>query len=169
MDLPIDNQITSVDVAFYEMKATHDDAFRCVLRAARHYTIHPDYIYTILKQEAGTTGEYRQNESDGTHDIGDMQINYETWAREFRRLGYQVDWRRVLKNQCDNILVGTKIIKLRQSTAKDALTAMANYHWFSTASNKQPHLKYKSEILPKYRAILREKQVFISTLQLAKN
>lgn len=167
MAIAIDNTITAIDLAYYESKAQHDNKFKCILRAARHYKIHPDYIYTIVKQEAGTTGKYRRNKSDGTHDMGDMQINYETWAREFARLGYKVDWHRVLTNQCDNIIVGTKIMKIRQGTSNDALTAMANYHWYVTAENNAPHFVYKKEIAIKYRAILKDKQNFISAMQLA--
>ena len=146
MDIPIDNTITSMDLAFYEYKANKGEKLAtCVIKAARHYKIHPDYIYTIAKQEAGTTGEYRRNKSDGTHDMGQMQINYETWAEEFLRLGFKVDWSRVLYDLCDNVFVGTKIIELRQGTAKNALTAMANYHWFVNAKNKAPQNNKKEQ------------------------
>ncbi|RYU63796.1 transglycosylase SLT domain-containing protein [Aliivibrio finisterrensis] len=170
MDIPIDNTITSMDLAFYEYKANKGEKLAtCVIKAARHYKIHPDYIYTIAKQEAGTTGEYRRNKSDGTHDIGQMQINYETWAEEFLRLGFKVDWSRVLYDLCDNVFVGTKIIELRQGTAKNALTAMANYHWFVNAKNKAPHFVYRKHITKKYKRLQKEKERFNESNQLVMN
>ncbi|MBF4374384.1 transglycosylase SLT domain protein [Vibrio anguillarum] len=164
MDLPIDNAISTIDKAFYEYKTEKSgELFQCIIKAANTYQIHPDYIYTIAKWENGTTGKYRRNKSDGTHDMGQMQINYETWAREFKRLGYVVDWHRVLNNLCDNIMVGTKIIKLRQGSAKDALTAMANYHWFESAKNNKPHYDYKSEITIVYQSVLEEKMKYLQS------
>lgn len=170
MDLPIDNQITQADVAYYHHLA-HDKKVsiaKCILRAAKHYSVHPDYIYAIAKQEAGTTGKYNRN-SDGTHDMGDMQINYERWAVEFKRLGFRIDWKRVLNNQCDNVLVGTKIIQMRQGSAKNALTAMANYHYFEKAKNNAPHYRYKVLVSKHYKTILKDKAAFVSATFLSSN
>ncbi len=168
MELPIDNDISSIDTAYYEFLATerNDELAHCTLKAARQFSVHPDYIYSIAKQEAGTTGEYRRN-ADSTHDVGQMQINYERWAKEFIRLGFKVDWVRVLNNLCDNVMVGTKIIELRQSTAKDALTAMANYHYFRNVKNNAPHFRYKKLVGKHYKRLLKDKERFISEHYLA--
>lgn len=169
IDLPIDNNTTAMDVAFYEQKAKKNSAFICILKAASHLNIHPDYIYTIWKLEGGTTGSYNRNKSDGTHDIGDMQINYETWAKEFIRLGFRVDWKRVLNNQCDNFYVGSKIIKLRLNNAKTVFTGLSNYHWYSTAKNSAPHYVYKKKLIPVYRSILKDKATYIKNQSLTFN
>ena len=169
IDLPIDNNITAMDVAFYEQKAKTNSAFICILKAADQLKIHPDYIYTIWKLEGGKTGAYNRNKSDGTHDIGDMQINYETWAEEFLRLGYAVNWTRVLKNQCDNFYVGSKIIKMRLKNAKTVFTGLANYHWYATAKSNKPHYVYKKKLIPTYRAILKDKASYIKTITVSFN
>lgn len=163
IDLPIDNTIDVTDIQYYEHKfdTTGDPLYRCILQAAKQWHVHPDYIYVIARQENGTTGKYRKNESDGTHDVGRMQINYETWAVEFQRLGFHVDWRRVLFDLCDNVSVGTKIIQIRQGSADDALTAMANYHWFASANNNRPHFDYKAKITPIYEKLLTDKLDFL--------
>lgn len=162
-DIPVNNAYTSSDIAFYQYKAsqTNNPLYGCILRAARKFKVHPDYIYVIAKLENGKTGEYRRNESDGTHDVGKMQINYETWAREFTRLGFYVDWPRVIHNLCDNVDVGTKIIQLRQKSATNAITAMANYHWFASAKNNKPHMTYRARVTPAYRALIEEKIRFL--------
>ncbi|WP_390240751.1 transglycosylase SLT domain-containing protein [Vibrio sp. R78045] len=163
MDLPIDNEITVTDVAYYEylFEEKGMELAKCTLRAARHYKVHPDYIFTIAKQEAGTTGEYNKNK-DGTHDVGKMQINYERWAVEFLRLGFKIDWARVLTNLCDNVLVGTKIIEMRQKSSKNALTAMANYHYFVNGKNPKLHYKYKGHIEKHYLRLQKSKNDFIN-------
>ena len=171
--LPIDNTITQTDASYYEYLYTErrQPLARCVLRAARQFDVHPDYIYAIAKQEAGTTGKYNRN-NDGTHDVGQMQINYERWAVEFKRMGYRVDWSRVLHNLCDNVMVGTVIIKHRQSTAKDALTAMANYHYFRNVKHNAPHFRYRRLVGKHYQRLLKDKQRFIKNHyqpKLAKN
>ncbi|MGF1756211.1 transglycosylase SLT domain-containing protein, partial [Vibrio makurazakiensis] len=147
MELPIDNAINQVDSAYYiHQTKIGNELGLCVLTAARYFEVHPDYIWTIAQQEAGKTGEFSTN-NDGTHDLGQMQINYEVWSKEFDRLGYVVDWTRVFNNLCDNVFVATKIIKMRQKGVSDAYTAMANYHWFYKAKYNRPHLKYKKHIV----------------------
>lgn len=166
-DLPINHTMSDYDVAYYQTLAksenVRDPIATCLLKAARKYKIHPDYIYTIAMAEGGATGKYRKN-NDGTHDMGVMQINYETWAVEFPRIGYKVDWRMTLKNTCTNVEAGTIIYRYRSKGVKDELTAMANYHWYVNAKeNKKPHYVYKNRITPIYLALLQDKKEFMTT------
>lgn len=163
MELAIDHTMTSADSAYYQTLSTHDlphePLATCILRAAKKVKVHPDYLYTLSMAEGGRAGKYNQNR-DGTHDIGVMQINYERWAVEFPRIGYKIDWRKVLKKTCSNVEAGAIIFRYRAKGVQDELTAMANYHWYSTVKNNGPHLKYKKRVAKIYLALLQDKQKF---------
>lgn len=164
--LPLDHDISTYDMAYYQTlaqsQAQREPIANCILRAAKKYNIHPDYIFTLAMAEGGTTGKYRKN-NDGTHDMGIMQINYERWAKDMPRIGYQVDWRKVLKNTCSNVEAGTIIFKHRSRNVSDTLTALANYHWYVNVDMNRPHHVYKARVKRIYTDLLRDKQAFIET------
>ncbi|EGQ9239457.1 lytic transglycosylase domain-containing protein [Vibrio vulnificus] len=165
-NLSIDHIISPTDQSYYEALIQYDTPEvprnRCILQAARKYSVHPDYIYTLSMAEGGETGKYRKN-NDGTHDIGDMQINYERWAIDIERIGFKVDWVMALKHTCTNIEIGAIIFKHRSSGVTDELTAMANYHWYVNTSFNDPHFTYKKRISRIYLDVLKDKQRFTKT------
>ncbi|MEI8659218.1 transglycosylase SLT domain-containing protein [Vibrio sp. Hal054] len=158
--------VSPTDSAYYHQLTRFDTErlplFNCILYASNKINVHPDYIYTLVMAEGGTMGKYRRNK-DGTHDMGIMQINYETWAVDLPRIGWKADWRMVLKNTCSNIELGTIIYQHRAEKAKDELTGLANYHWYSTAKNKGPHFTYKERIERILKDIRADKAKFAST------
>ncbi|USD35517.1 MULTISPECIES: transglycosylase SLT domain-containing protein [Vibrio] len=167
-DIPIDHDVSQQQIAYYQQIAASESKrepiARCILRASRILNVHPNYLYTISIAEGGRTGKYRQN-ADKTHDIGVMQINYETWAVELPRIGYSITpqyWAKVLKNTCTNVLVGGVIFKHRAKPAQDSLTAMANYHWYSMAENKAPHIRYKKRLVKIYDDLIKDQTDFIN-------
>ncbi|WP_281188453.1 transglycosylase SLT domain-containing protein [Vibrio harveyi] len=165
-DLAINHQIYPSDLSYYQelikYDTPQDPINKCILQAAKKYKVHPDYIYTLSMAEGGTTGKYRKN-NDGTHDMGIMQINYERWAIDMPRIGYQVDWRLALKHTCTNIEVGTIIFKHRAKGVQNELTAMANYHWFVNVDKNKPHYVYKKRIARIYLALQQDKERFANT------
>ncbi|MCG9579571.1 transglycosylase SLT domain protein [Vibrio tubiashii] len=168
-DIPIDNQMTPDAISYYETLSEYEvngePLGLCILRAARKLDVHADYIYTIAIAEGGESGKYSKN-ADGTHDMGVMQINYERWWHEIKKIGYQVDWRKVLKQTCSNVLVGGIIYRHRAKPAKGAYEAISNYHWYSMVKNKAPHLRYKARIVPIYEDIVRDRETFQKTGEL---
>lgn len=165
-DIPIDHTMDVKAVSYYEQLGQYlvnqEPLGKCILKAARKVNVHPDYIYTIAIAEGGTSGKYSKN-ADGTHDMGLMQINYERWWHEAKRIGYQVDWRKVLKQPCTNVLLGSIIYRYRSKPAKGAYEAMANYHWYSMVENKKPHIRYRTRLVPIYEAIVNDRKAYERT------
>ncbi|CCO46790.1 putative transglycosylase SLT domain protein [Vibrio nigripulchritudo SOn1] len=168
-DIPIDHTMTQNQVSYFEQIAAKESSrepiANCILKVSNVLNIHANYLYSISMAEGGRTGKYSKN-ADGTHDIGVMQINYERWAVDLPRIGYAVDpsyWRKVLKNTCSNVLVAGIIYRHRAKPANDALTAMANYHWYSSVKNKAPHIRYKKRIARIYKDISADQKSFEKT------
>lgn len=168
-DVPIDHIMTESQISYYEQIAARESSrepiANCILKVSKALNIHANYLYSISMAEGGQTGKYSKN-ADGTHDMGVMQINYERWAIDLPRIGYSTPptyWRKVLKNTCSNVLVGGIIYRHRAKPAKDALTAMANYHWYSSVKNKAPHIRYKSRISRIYNDIIEDQKSFEKT------
>lgn len=166
VDIPVDHTMDTVTVAYYDVLSAHlvnnEPLARCVIKAAKKLNVHPDYIYTIAIAEGGTSGEYSKN-ADGTHDMGVMQINYERWWSEIKRIGYKVDWRKALHQPCTNVQLGGIIFRYRAKPAKGAYEAMANYHWYSSVENKKPHIRYRERLIPIYKAIVADRERFAKT------
>ena len=74
--------------------------------AARHYNIHKEVLSAVLAVEGGRTGMKKRN-SNGSYDIGPMQIN-STWLSELRQRG--ISEYAVTYDYCTNILVGAWIL-----------------------------------------------------------
>ncbi len=114
----------------------------CVLEAARYYDIPSNALLAIISTERGKNGHKMLN-TNGTYDLGHMQINTSTFAREIAPMGFSVEdaqWR-----GCLNIYMGAYLIKkhLVRTPNADFWDNLANYH------SKTPthHARYKSNLL----------------------
>lgn len=78
----------------------------CVFKTAEKYQLPPRLLFAVLKVEGGQVGQMRAN-SNGTYDIGPMQIN--TWW--IQKFAPYVSPTKILYNGCVNVQVGAWILK----------------------------------------------------------
>jgi soluble lytic murein transglycosylase-like protein len=109
----------------------------CIEYAARRADISPYIVAGILAQEGGTVGKRHYN-SNGTYDIGPMQIN-SIWLATLARYG--VAEPDILYNGCANVYVGTWILRQEINRSPGNLPqAVGSYH-SKTAIYRDRYLK----------------------------
>jgi hypothetical protein len=90
------------------------DVALCLDQAAQLQDVPVQVIITFLKTEGGDIGVSSRN-SDGSHDLGAMQINDSTWLPLLSQLNFNGDKaltrKELLYNPCYNINVGTWIFR----------------------------------------------------------
>lgn len=102
----------------------------CVLAAAEHYGIDRRILQGVLKAEGGWPG-LRQRNSNGTYDMGPMQIN-SIWLPRLQQLGLTES--AVVNDVCTNVSVGSWILarELKRSGASPNTAAywqaVGRYH-----------------------------------------
>jgi hypothetical protein len=102
----------------------------CLLAAAEHYGIDRRILQGVLKAEGGWPG-LRQRNSNGTYDMGPMQIN-SIWLPRLQQMGLSESL--VVNDVCTNIGVGSWILarELKRSGASPNTSAywqaVGRYH-----------------------------------------
>ncbi|MGH8159369.1 MAG: lytic transglycosylase domain-containing protein [Rhodanobacter sp.] len=104
---------------------------QCIAGASKHYQVHQDIIRAVLRTEGGSVGRVSWN-SNGTYDIGPMQINSSHLAELAH---YGITEAVLLKNECLNVYIGTWMIKKEIVSAPDLWTGLGNYHSHSSTYN----------------------------------
>lgn len=130
------------------------DRAACVRTAATRYKVPEDLIWTILKTEGGTTGKVSRN-SNGTFDMGEMQIN----TVHLQSPPYQFESRGITRemlvnNQCLNIQVGTYMLAYEIARAPSFWKGVTNYH------SRTPHkaAAYLGKVLRNLASVQQETQ-----------
>ena len=97
---------------------------QCIYTAASRFNLPLKAIYAILAVEGGTVGKINHN-SNGTYDIGPMQIN-SIWLKTFS--GY-ITKEQLIYNGCVNVHVGAWILRANINQAGGNFwTGVGNYH-----------------------------------------
>lgn len=104
----------------------------CLLAAAHHQNIPPAVLWGLWGVERGWPGASVEN-SDGSHDLGSLQINDRTWIDRIARLQFGGDRKlatlRVQYDGCYNAQVGAWIFAQELAAANgDLATAIGHYH-----------------------------------------
>ncbi len=120
----------------------------CIFAAAQTYAVPPSVILGILDVEGGKVGMASRN-TNGTHDLGPMQINT-IWIPGLARywgVSQQVALKMVRDNECVNIGVGAWILRSKINQTGSLSKGIAWYH------SATPHLgsKYKAKVLAAMR------------------
>lgn len=79
----------------------------CWDQAARRYDIPVELLHAIARHESGLNPRARNTNSNGSRDIGLMQINAETWLPQLARFGITETQ---LLDPCINLNVGAWIL-----------------------------------------------------------
>ena len=102
----------------------------CLQQAADHYRVPAALVRAILKTEGGRPGQAVRN-SNGSHDLGPMQINT-TWLATLQLRGITLAM--VRDDYCVNVAVGTWILAREmqrippQASTGQVWQAVAGYH-----------------------------------------
>ena len=102
----------------------------CLIEASHYYKIPPAAMIGILHVEGGRIGRESGPNSDGSYDLGPMQINTQ-WLPELARAwGVSVrKARAVLRDDgCMNVKVAAWILHKNISEAGSVYTGIAHYH-----------------------------------------
>ena len=123
-------------------------AERCVGEVAAHYGINSQILEAILRVEGGSVGLRRAN-TNGTYDLGPMQINT-LWLPVLRARG--VDAHLLQWNYCANVAVGAWILATHIKSAGAAIgtpefwQAVGRYHSNTPIHNTQYALRVWHQI-----------------------
>lgn len=135
----------------------------CILAAAQMQDLHPMAVVTIMKVEGGKVGEVSQN-TNGSVDIGPMQINDKVWVSEVADLHFNGDKKRaynaLLNDGCYNVHVGAWILRQAIDNSNgNVMEGIGRYH-SSTPKHKT-----------KYQALFKKQfmNMFGDTLGLKKS
>jgi len=96
----------------------------CFDAAARHYRLHPALLRAIARQESGMNPRAIGKNTNGTLDLGLMQINT-SWLPKLARAGIS---RERLMDPCTNIIVGAWVLHDAVSRHGLSWKAVGVYH-----------------------------------------
>lgn len=115
---------TLADIATMPIHALPAAEVRCIEHAAHYYRLPVAIVTAVRRQEAGRTGAVHEN-SNGTIDIGPMQINsihLPTLAR------YGITFEKLRDDLCVNIHVGAWMLAKSIRARGDLWKGVGDYH-----------------------------------------
>ncbi len=116
----------------------------CIFAASQTYSVPAPVLLGILHVEGGRVGQAVRN-TNGTHDLGPMQINT-LWMPELAR-HWKVSEAHALKmvrdDACINIGVGAWILRKKMNDTGSLYQGIA---WYHSATPRHGH-KYRDKVL----------------------
>jgi soluble lytic murein transglycosylase-like protein len=122
-----------------------DVPLHCINEAAIQYHLPSKLIISILEVEQGKVGQTVKN-SNGTYDIGPMQIN-SSWLPELKEHG--ITQHDIQYDGCKNIQVGAWILSKKIARRNDFLVGVGDYNSHTPQYNK----KYSFQVRVKFSQI----------------
>lgn len=131
--------LMGIIAAVMSLMATSASAF-CFKEAGEFYGTNPLVLYAIAKQESGfRSAIYNRNNSDGSYDIGLMQIN-SSWLGVLSRYG--ISESDLVKNPCLNVYVGAWLLSNNMSRyVKDREGFWSAVGAYNAGTSKKNHHK----------------------------
>ncbi|WP_247744469.1 lytic transglycosylase domain-containing protein [Sulfitobacter sp. R18_1] len=126
----------------------------CIIAAASTFNIDPLIIAGIMKTEGGKVGRYSTN-SNGTLDLGPMQINDGVWIDEVANTFFLGDEnmarQKLLNDGCFNIKAGAWILRQNIDLSDgNVLEGIGRYHSW-TPKHKT---RYQSKFMENYNNMM---------------
>ncbi len=134
------------------MSASATALAACLMLAAETYQVPPTVLLGILHVEGGRVGQEVGPNTNGTYDLGPMQINT-VWLPELAR-HWQVDEatarRWVRDDGCVNFGVAAWILRGRIDRTGDLVMGIAHYH------SATPHIgaRYATKVVNAIRRLV---------------
>jgi soluble lytic murein transglycosylase-like protein len=122
----------------------------CVENIAAFYDVPVELIAGVRLQEGGKVCGVDGPRYDGSYDLGPMQIN--TWwykNHDFNLNNFGVSKTEVSCNYCQNISIGTWILKRQLDRYKDLDKALSAYN-----SGKPKYNGYSTKVLNKIKKFI---------------
>lgn len=125
----------------------------CIMAAAQIQSVPPAALVTILSVEGGRIGHVSRN-SNGSSDLGPMQINDKVWAPIVADMHFDGDKEKAVQalrdNGCYNIHIGAWILKQQVDHANgDLVEGIGLYH----SHTKKHKEKYKGYFIKRFQKI----------------
>lgn len=125
----------------------------CMVSAATLQSLPPQVMFGLYKTEGGHVGQWTTN-TNGSHDIGPLQINDATWLQKIADLQFGGDkdlaMNALLNDGCYNVNVGAWIFRQYLNEAHgDYATAIGYYNSHSpgpAASYREKFLRSLEEL-----------------------
>jgi soluble lytic murein transglycosylase-like protein len=102
----------------------------CLLMAAQTYNVPPAVMLGIMHVEGGRVGQAVGPNSNGSYDLGPMQINT-LWVPKLAkhwRVSTNVAYRMVKDDGCVNVNVAAWILRQKLNESGNLTLAIAHYH-----------------------------------------
>lgn len=127
---------------------------RCVYESAEINQISPSLLVVIKRTESGlkVTPDIINVNTDGSEDIGVMQINYPVWKTELQRLKNIDLARNDLLDICNNVHISAMIFKHHLKRKGQLIEAVGWYH-SGTPNLKE---KYQERFIEQARAVIQQ-------------
>lgn len=109
----------------------------CFNEAAAYYNVSPQVLYAIAKHESRLNPYAVSRNSNGSYDIGIMQIN-SVWLPELNKLGIRYE---NLFDPCMNVFVGAWIYAKKVRKYGNTWNAIGAYH--SETAEKKENYSWK--------------------------
>lgn len=97
----------------------------CFQEAAARYPVSPQVLWAIAKHESNLNPAAINRNSNGTMDIGLMQIN-SIWLPQLSAYGYTAE--RLLTDACANVMAGAWILSQQVRRYGNTWDAIGRYH-----------------------------------------
>jgi soluble lytic murein transglycosylase-like protein len=120
----------------------------CFLSIASNYALPPSVLLGILRTEHGQVGHWSTN-SNGSHDLGPMQVNDATWLKRVAELQFNGNKTRtetaLIYDGCYNLNVGAWILRQYLNEADgNYFTAIGYYHSHNPAKANAYRVRFIS-------------------------
>lgn len=137
------------------LMASHQAWASCWDDVARRYDIEPELLQAIAVVESGTRGgAMNQSNSDGSRDIGLMQIN----SMHLPRLAKQgITEERLLNDPCLSVEVGASILADFIQRFGYNWTAVGSYNAGPAPGRAALRLRYAEKIWAQYEALVAQR------------
>lgn len=109
----------------------------CFNEAAAYFQVSPQVLHAIAKHESGLNPNAMNRNTNGTYDIGVMQIN-SLWLPELSKIGIQYE---NLRDPCMNVFVGAWIYSKKVQKYGNSWNAIGAYH--SETAQKRESYSWK--------------------------
>ncbi|MBE0506274.1 MAG: lytic transglycosylase domain-containing protein [Marinospirillum sp.] len=148
-------QLPSHDCLHKPLRGTPEQRLefrQCLDHASRVFSISPSILVSIKRAESGLDLDpsVTNHNTDGTTDLSLMQVNYEVWSEELRRIGISLP-REAYHDVCNNLMLSGWILRRHLDRfGGDAFEAVGRYH------SGTPHLKriYQTRLAEQARHVV---------------
>lgn len=131
----------------------------CWIETGRRHSIEPELLYAIAQVESGLKPDAINQNSDGSRDVGLMQLNSMHLPRLQER---GITERRLLEEPCLAIDVGASILADFIAQYGYNWTAVGAYNAGNSPDRQALRLRYARKVWERYRALFVEELTMTS-------